>query len=104
MHLSVLLKIDTCIYTHIYTHEKDEINKGAWASAKSMISLVFDVIVRRTAVHMRRKATRLPSNFVCSGALVGSSDRPRSMYMMCLDEVGRDSGDWEGQESEVSQD
>ena len=69
-----------------------------------MISLVFDVIVRRTAVHMRRKATRLPSNFVWSGALVGSSDRPRSMFMMCLDEIGRDSGDWEGQESEVSQD
>ena len=35
---------------------------------------------------------------------VGSSDRPWSMYMMCPDEVGRDSGDWGGQESEVCQD
>ena len=35
---------------------------------------------------------------------VGSSDRPWSMYMMCPDEVGRDSGDWGGQESEVFQD
>ena len=26
------------------------------------------------------------------------------MYMMCPDEVGRDSGDWGGQESEVWQD
>ena len=26
------------------------------------------------------------------------------MYMMCPDEVGRDSGDWGGQESEVCQD
>ena len=33
----------------------------------------------------------------------GSADRPRSMYMMCLHEVGRDSGDWGGQESEVYQ-
>ena len=61
-----------------------------------MISLVFDVIVRRTAVHLRRKATRLPSIFVWSGALVGSSDRPRSMYMMCLDEVGGIAGIGEG--------
>ena len=35
---------------------------------------------------------------------VGSSDRPWSMYMMCPDEVGRDSGDRGGQESEVFQD
>ena len=35
---------------------------------------------------------------------VGSSDRPWSMYMMCPDEVGRDSGDRGGQASEVFQD
>ena len=69
-----------------------------------MISFIFDVIVCRAPVYICKKATRMHKNFVWSGARVGSSDRPRSMYMMCLDEIGRDSGDWGGQESEVSQD
>ena len=38
------------------------------------------------------------------GVRAGSSDRPRSMYMMCPGDVGRDSGEWGGQESEVLQD
>ena len=35
------------------------------------------------------------------GVRAGSSDRPRSMYMMCPGDVGRDSGEWGGQDSEV---
>ena len=42
-------------------------------------------------------------NAVMGGVKFGSSDRLRSMYMMCPDREGRDSGEWGGQESEVSQ-
>ena len=38
------------------------------------------------------------------GVRSGSSDRLRSMYMMCPDGVGRDSGEWGGQKYAVLRD
>ena len=43
-------------------------------------------------------------NAVMGGVRFGSSDRLRSMYMMCPDREGRDSGEWGGQKSEVLRD
>ena len=75
-----------------------------YVSVSDLVLHIFLWLLALSVCSKHRLTKELNKNFFRDGVRSGSSDRPRSMYMMCPGDVGRDSGEWGGQESEVLQD
>ena len=90
-----------------------DVLRGIMSSLRSLATVCFSfwpfaayhfVASRPLGLFQTSAGKRAQYKHLLDGVRAGSSDRPRSMYMMCPGDVGRDSGEWGGQESEVLQD